>query len=222
MDVTVENVYRKKIKTCVPKNEIEKNLKLVIMFANQLCRKLGYNTYRNDMIQVGNMGLMKAVEKFNPDRGVKFSYYACPWILEYMHKEIYRIMHSASVPLSKQTYDKSGIDAEYYSMDYIKSGSDINPTESSMHFASKENIEDKIIVQDFREKFDKQMVRLLTERELKIMRLRYLNNYSFEDIGQETGLTKQRIQQIDLIIKEKLKKSEDMKNLYYYCKEIIS
>ena len=54
------------------------------------------------------------------------------------------------------------------------------------------------------------------------MRLRYLNNYSFEDIGQETGLTKQRIQQIDLIIKEKLKKSEDMKNLYYYCKEIIS
>jgi RNA polymerase sigma-32 factor len=41
-----------------------------------------------DLIQEGNMGLMKAVEKFDPQRKVKFSYYASFWIKAYIIKHL--------------------------------------------------------------------------------------------------------------------------------------
>jgi RNA polymerase sigma-32 factor len=41
-----------------------------------------------DLIQEGNIGLMKAVEKFNPDKKVKFSYYASFWIKAYIIKHL--------------------------------------------------------------------------------------------------------------------------------------
>jgi RNA polymerase sigma-32 factor len=41
-----------------------------------------------DLIQEGNVGLMKAVQKFDPDKGIKFSYYASFWIKAYILKFI--------------------------------------------------------------------------------------------------------------------------------------
>jgi RNA polymerase sigma-32 factor len=41
-----------------------------------------------DLIQEGNIGLIKAVEKFNPDKNVKFSYYASFWIKAYIIKHL--------------------------------------------------------------------------------------------------------------------------------------
>jgi RNA polymerase primary sigma factor len=59
------------------KRLIEKNLRLVISIAN---RYRGYGLPFKDLIQEGNIGLMKAVEKFDPDRGYRFSSYAIWWI----------------------------------------------------------------------------------------------------------------------------------------------
>jgi len=56
---------------------IESNLKLVVKIAKDY---EGYGLPLLDLISEGNMGLMKAVDRYDPDRGVKFSTYAAWWI----------------------------------------------------------------------------------------------------------------------------------------------
>ncbi len=56
---------------------IEKNLKLVVSVAK---RYRGCGLPFEDLIQEGNVGLLKAVDKFDPDRGCRFSTYATWWI----------------------------------------------------------------------------------------------------------------------------------------------
>jgi RNA polymerase sigma-32 factor len=61
------------------------NLRLVVKIS------LEYKSaYQNvmDLIQEGNIGLMKAVSKYNPDKGAKLSYYASWWIKSYVLKFI--------------------------------------------------------------------------------------------------------------------------------------
>ena len=55
---------------CARMKLIEKNLRLVVSIAK---RYRGYGLPFEDLIQEGNIGLMKAAEKFDPDRGYRFT-----------------------------------------------------------------------------------------------------------------------------------------------------
>jgi RNA polymerase sigma-32 factor len=65
---------------------ITSNLRLVVKIATDMKKHCKENLL--DLIQEGNVGLVKAIYKFDPRRGIKFSYYASYWIKAYMMKFI--------------------------------------------------------------------------------------------------------------------------------------
>ncbi len=75
---------------------IQSNLRLVINIAK---RYSGLGVSMLDLIEEGNLGLMKAVEKFNPNKGYRFSTYAAWWIRQYISRAIANQGKTVRIPV---------------------------------------------------------------------------------------------------------------------------
>lgn len=75
---------------------ISSNLRLVINIAKKYIH-LGIPLM--DLIEEGNVGLMKAVEKFNPNRGFRFSTYAAWWIKQSITRSIFDQSRTVRIPV---------------------------------------------------------------------------------------------------------------------------
>ena len=76
---------------------MEANLRLVVTLASRSYRP-GQGIMLNDLIQEGNFGLMRAVEKFDPGRGFKFSTYATWWIRQSVSRALLELGRTVRVP----------------------------------------------------------------------------------------------------------------------------
>ncbi|KQP05280.1 RNA polymerase sigma factor RpoH [Pseudorhodoferax sp. Leaf265] len=97
-----EQEYARKLKN---ENDLEaagklvlSHLRLVVSVARQY---LGYGLPHGDLIQEGNVGLMKAVKRFDPDQGVRLVSYALHWIKAEMHEYILKNWRMVKVATTK-------------------------------------------------------------------------------------------------------------------------
>lgn len=220
------------------------NLRLVVSVANA---KKGYCSSLSflDLVQEGNIGLMVAVEKFDPNYGTKFSSYATYWIIQRMDRAIQNTDKNIRIPVHTnimnvkykrftENYYKEH--QEYPTDEEIMASLDISKETlkkikdlyyletSSLNVAINNSDKDKDEVGDFvpDEKDDYEAFLEDTHNKGLLLAIKtFLPPYEYYiiyyrvfanrlktlgEIGDELNLTRERIRQLEIKIKSKLKK----------------
>lgn len=165
---------------------IHAHLLMVVNIARQYQRP---DVEMLDLIQEGNIGLIKAVDKFDPTRGTKFSTYAFYWI----NKHIQRF-------LNHEPDDLVSLDMEITdSSEYLLLSDTIADRPTLLGSQTIQHI-DAVMESEERQRQVRQMLSHLPEREQEVIRLLYgmdlRRSYTVSEVAKMLRISKVRVCQL--------------------------
>ena len=174
------------------------HLRLVVSISRKY---LGYGLPHGDLIQEGNVGLMKAVKRFDPDQGVRLVSYAMHWIKAEIHEYIlknWRMVKVATTKAQRKLFFnlrsmKQGFKADSAAADAGTHRETLSPHEVSQMATRLEALDDR-------------SRRIVEERWLKVND-DGSGGMTLHDLAAVYGVSAERIRQIEVAAMKKMKKA---------------